>query len=302
MVKKNNTVIDITAIILTYNEEKHIERCLNSIKEFAKKIIVIDSFSKDNTLDIAKKYNVNILQNYFINQSKQINWAINNIKFETQWILRIDADEYLTDKLKKEVTKKIEFDSQKISGITVNRKVRFFNKDINYGGVSPHKTLRIWKTGKGYCEEAWMDEQIVVDGNVYYINENLIDENLNNLSWWIKKHKSYALREAINYLSLKENISDKYFHNDPSKVNKRYKIKFYYKFPKYLRPLLLFLFNYIIRFGFLCGWQGLKFYFLQSLWFRFFVDLNISKIRKLMKTRNITLTQVIKEKYGYEKI
>ena len=89
---------DITAIILTYNEEKHIERCLLSIKDTAKRIIIIDSFSTDNTLNILKKHNVEILQNKFINQAKQLNWALENVNIPTQWIFRIDADEFLSDK------------------------------------------------------------------------------------------------------------------------------------------------------------------------------------------------------------
>ena len=96
---------DITAIILTYNEEKHIERCLLSIKDTAKNIIVIDSFSTDNTLNILKKHNVEILQNKFINQSKQLNWGLENITIKTNWILRLDADEVLTKALIKKSRK-----------------------------------------------------------------------------------------------------------------------------------------------------------------------------------------------------
>ena len=80
MTNNNNSLkilpSDITAIILTYNEEKHIERCINSIKYTAKIIVIIDSYSNDNTLNILKKHNVEILQNKFINQSKQLDWGI----------------------------------------------------------------------------------------------------------------------------------------------------------------------------------------------------------------------------------
>ena len=88
----------------TYNEEKHIKRCILSIKKFVKKIIIIDSFSTDKTIEIAKKFKVKVYKHKFINQAKQINWALRKIKFQTSWILRIDADEYLTKELRKEVT------------------------------------------------------------------------------------------------------------------------------------------------------------------------------------------------------
>ena len=149
--KTQDSLTDITAIILTYNEEKHIERCIFSIKHFVKRIVIIDSFSNDNTLNILKKYNVEILQNKFINQSKQFNWGLENSNIKTDWILRIDADEILTKALVKKVFENLKNYSSNISGITVNRKLIFFGKNINFGGFFPHNTLRLWKNGKGKC-------------------------------------------------------------------------------------------------------------------------------------------------------
>jgi glycosyltransferase involved in cell wall biosynthesis len=279
--KKKNSTLDLTAIILTYNEEKHIKRCILSIRKFVKKIIIIDSYSNDKTIQIAKKYKTKIYKHQFVNQSKQINWGIKNIKFTTKWLLRIDADEIFTDKLKDKLIVKLNDNRKKYNGITINRKIRFLNKDINFGGVSPHKTLRIWRKNKGYCEDAWMDEQMLVKGQIAHINEDLIDHNLNNLSWWINKHKLYAIREAKNYLLNKNNIKKKTISSDPSKINKYLKLKIYYNFPMYIRPFLLFIYNYFIKYGFLSSWQGLIFYSLQSFWYRMLVDINIAKQKKI---------------------
>ena len=293
---------DITAIILTYNEEKHIERCLLSIKDTAKKIIIIDSFSTDNTLNILKKHNVEILQNKFINQSKQLNWGLENSNIKTEWMLRLDADEIVTKSLIEKVSEDLKNYSSNISGITVNRKLIFLKKNISFGGVFPHHTLRFWRNGKGKCEEAWVDEHIIVDGEVVHINEDIIDENLNNLKWWINKHKSYAIREAINFLLMKENSKNNNLKiNDlPQFSKKKMKLKFYYNFPPILRPTLLFLYSYFLRLGFLDSWQGLIFHFLQGFWYRMLVDLNILKLQKKMKKKNLTLKQVAKLKYGYD--
>ena len=279
--KKKNSTLDLTAIILTYNEEKHIKRCILSIRKFVKKIIIIDSYSNDKTIQIAKKYKAKIYKHKFVNQSKQINWGIKNIKFTTKWLLRIDADEIFTNKLKDKLIVKLNDNRKNYNGITINRKIRFLNKDINFGGVSPHKTLRIWRKNKGYCEDAWMDEQMLVKGQIAHINEDLIDHNLNNLSWWINKHKLYAIREAKNYLLNKNNIKKKTISSDPSKINKYLKLKIYYNFPMDIRPFLLFIYNYFIKFGFLSSWQGLIFYSLQSFWFRLLVDFNIAKQKKI---------------------
>lgn len=292
--KKKNT---LTAIILTYNEEKHIERCLKSLKGLVSEIIIIDSYSTDKTLDIAKMYKVSVFQNKFINQSKQINWAISNVKFKTNWIIRVDADEYFTTslrlKLNKILKKKIDF-----NGISFNRIVKFFDKDIMYGGTSPHKILRMWRKGKGKCENLWMDEHIKIKGASFHINENLIDHNLNNLSWFINKHKKYAAREAISYILYKKKIKINNLRNH-SKTSKYYKYKIYYRLPIFIRPILLFIYSYIFKLGFLTGWQGLLYHIIQVLYFRLLVDKNIKKLNNCIKEKSPY--EFFKEK-KYEKI
>jgi glycosyltransferase involved in cell wall biosynthesis len=304
MINNNNSLkilpSDITAIILTYNEEKHIERCINSIKYTAKRIVIIDSYSNDNTLNILKKHNVEVLQNKFINQSKQLNWGIENAKIKTNWVLRLDSDEILTHSLIKKISENLTNYASKISGITVNRELIFFGKNINFGGVFPHKTLRIWKNGKGKCDDLWVDEHVMVDGEVTHINEPIIDENLNNLNWWVKKHKSYAIREAISFLLYKVNLTNYISNLDKGgQFKKKKKYTIYYKLPIILRPLILFMYSFFFRLGFLNGWQGLVFHFLQGFWFRFLVDFTILELKIKMKKDNLTLVQVVKSKYGY---
>ena len=136
--------LDLTFIILTYNEEKHIERCLHSIKSLAKKIIIIDSYSNDKTIEISNKFDVIIYQNKFINQAKQLNWALENVNIPTQWIFKIDADEFLSDKSIELIAENFNTYSLKVNGFTLNRNLIFLNKLIKYGGLFPHRTTRIW--------------------------------------------------------------------------------------------------------------------------------------------------------------
>ena len=112
-------MLDITVVILTYNEEKHIERCIQSIKKYSDNIYIIDSYSTDSTIQLCKSLNVNILQNKFINQSKQFAWALDNINFKTEWILRLDADEYLEDSLIIEIKNKLPNITKDIVGINL---------------------------------------------------------------------------------------------------------------------------------------------------------------------------------------
>src|SRR3989344_7620469 len=97
----------IAVIVLTYNEELNLEKCLKSIAGLAREIFVVDSYSTDKTLEIAKRYSARIYQREFKNQADQFNWALDNLDVKSDWILRLDADEYLTPELKLEISQVI---------------------------------------------------------------------------------------------------------------------------------------------------------------------------------------------------
>ena len=281
---------DITAIILTYNEEKHIERCIQSIKKYSDNIYIIDSYSTDNTIQLCKSLNVNILQNKFINQSKQFAWALDNINFKTEWILRLDADEYFEDNLIIEIKNRLPKVTKDIVGINLKRKHIFMNKWIKFGGRYPLILLRLWRNGHGYIEDRWMDEHIMVEGGkTITFKNNFCDHNLNNLSFFTKKHDWYAGREVIDILLAKMKIK-----NDKKNLNtkntsfsaslKRYlKENFYNRLPIGLGPLLYFIYRYIFLLGFLDGKVGLIYHFLQGFWYRFLVESKLIEYKKVIK-------------------
>ena len=283
-------MLDITVVILTYNEEKHIERCIESIKKYSNNIYIIDSYSTDNTIKFCKSLNVNILQNKFINQSKQFNWALDNIDFKTEWILRLDADEYLEDNLIIEIKNKLPNISKDIVGINFKRKHIFMDKWIKFGGRYPLILLRLWRNGYGYIEDRWMDEHIMVEGGkTITFKNNFCDHNLNNLSFFINKHDWYAGREVVDILSDKLKIKDekKKLSTKNTSLNaslKRYlKENFYNRLPIGLGPLLYFIYRYIFLLGFLDGKVGLIYHFLQGFWYRFLVEGKLIEYKKIIK-------------------
>jgi len=262
----------ITAIILTYNEEIHIDRCIKSISKFVDEIFIIDSFSNDKTIKKARKYKkVKIFKRQFVHHADQMNWALKNLQFKTDWILRIDADEYIYKSKKNLFINKLK--EKNINGYIITRKIKFLGKIINYGITSPHKTLRLWRTGKAHYPNVSMDEQAVVKGRIAILDILIIDDNLKGLLYWIKKHINYSKKEAFEYIR-NNKIS---FSIDYSKINKSNKIKIYYSFPIFLRPFLLFLYSYIYKLGFMTGLRGFIFYFFQNFLYRFLVDINIIK-------------------------
>lgn len=276
---------NITTIILTYNESLHIERAIMSVKKFSKAIYVIDSFSTDDTVSIAKSLGACVIQHKWPgNQAEQFNWALENIKISSIWILRLDADEYLTDELIEEIDSKINTVSDDVSGIILNRRTYFLGKWVKHG-IYPVKLLRLFRNGKGKCENRWMDEHIILcDGKVIEFKNDFIDENLNNINWWIQKHNNYAVREALVYFDMVYGIcgySEMIETQKGMQANKKRHTKHkFYKLPLFIRAFLYFIYRYFVRFGFLDGKQGLIWAFLQAYWYRFLVDCQIFEITK----------------------
>lgn len=298
-------MIPVTAIVMTLNEKLNLQDCLDSVSSFIDEIIIVDCFSSDNTLDIAKKYTNNIYQNKWINYSQQYNWAIANAKIKNEWILRLDADERWTKEGFEELRDIIEND--KADGVYIKMKIFFMGRWIKYGGFYPNYFLRVYKKSKGRMEDRWMDEHIKVDGRTLISNIDVIESNYDrqkNISLWIDKHNKYATREAIEFLIQKHNLKKvdtvaKFWGNKTER--KRWlKEKLYFCIPLFLRPFLYYIHRYIFKLGFLDGKEGFIFHFLHAFWYRFLVDVKVYQIEKLAKEENKAIPEVIKEHYNID--
>lgn len=286
--------MEIIAVVLTFNESIHLDRCIKSLLKITKKILIVDSYSTDNTKKIAEKYNVIFLKNKFSNQAEQFNWALDQInKKFNGWIFRLDADEYLTPKLIEDIKIKTQNPNTRINGYYIRRNINFQGKLIYFGSASI-KVIRLFRFGFGKSEVRWMDEHIIVEGSTSTLEGRIIDNNLNSLNWWVSKHKSYAAREALELLNLKYNFKERnnsiYRNKNISKtIIKRYiKEKIYSRLPLGFRAFLYFFYRYIFRLGFLDGIIGLKFHFLHGFWYRKLVDQKIKEVEKSLKeNRNI---------------
>ena len=166
---------DVTFIILTKNESINIRDCINSIKGFAKRIVVVDSGSTDDTCEIAKSMGADVYVHPFENYARQFNWGIDNTDITTKWTFRLDADERLTDKLCKTLEKLMcEHDSDDVNGITMEAWLYFMGRKIKHGGSQKRK-LMLFKTGIGRIEDRKMDEHTVLScGTSVYCKERFI--------------------------------------------------------------------------------------------------------------------------------
>ncbi|WP_225968921.1 glycosyltransferase family 2 protein [Carnobacterium sp. 1290_CSPC] len=275
-------VSDITVIILTKNEEKNIEDCLKSLKNFAKRIVIVDSGSTDKTIEIANKYNVDVYFHDFENYAKQFNWGIDNTNISTHWTMRLDADERLTPELCLELENLMNINKNTtINGITMEAWLYFMGKKIKYGGPKKRK-LMVFKTGIGRIEDRNMDEHTILKkGDSIAAKEKFLHYDFKNLTFFIDKLNWYASREVLDYFDyinqdLDENLKDKAILSTRKK-----KFGFYYKFPMFIRSWLLFIYFYIFRLGFLDGKEGFIYHYLYQRWYRMLVDAKIyEKIQK----------------------
>ena len=289
--------MSLHAIILTFNEEKHLERCLRSIAPTCDSLLVVDSGSTDRTEEIAREIGATFLKNSFVNYANQFNFAIDILRGRGGWLLRIDADEVLLDKPEalKSATLKTPAD---VDGLLVRRRVHFMGKPMKWGGMDPIWQLRIWREGRGVCEQRWMDEHIIVPGRVIKTALRIDDVNLNSLTWWTDKHNKYASREAIDVLARRYHpfshvsVSSSTRH-DQVVVKRLLKESVYLKLGSGIRALIYFIYRYVLRLGFLDGWRGWYFHVLQGFWYRTLVDAKIAEIEQYAKNAAVPLRDAI---------
>ncbi len=272
-------MLDIAVIILTKDEKLHIERCLSRIAALSpRQFFVVDCFSTDDTKSIVESFTLPLSHSptpslHFVEhkwpglQSVQFNWALDNLPIEAKWVLRLDADEYLTPESIDWLKTNLDGIGEKVSALEFTLERKFMGGEIRHG-TNGIKMVRMFRRGRGRYAETLMDERIVFDGEKLSVPVVFYDDNLNSLEWWKEKHRGYAKREAQQAIeSLKSGV-----WADPRKAK-------YYKLPRYLRAVAYFCIRYFLKLGFLDGVAGWRWHFWQGLWYRWIVDREIGRVR-----------------------
>lgn len=291
----------LSVIILTHNETLHIRRAVESALKVTDDILIVDSFSTDDTVAIAHSLGARVVQHEFVNQAAQMQWAMEQNFIRTSWIMRLDADEYLTDALVQEINLKLPTLPPEVSGVELTRQVHFMGQWIRHGGYYPIRLLRIWRAGHAVIEQRWMDEHtMLIQGTAIRFSHDFIDDNLQSLTWWTQKHNQYATREAIDILNRKYNLLAIDQNPDSGQAGQKrwFKNNLYLKMPLFLRAFLYFQFRFWIRLGFLDGRKGLVWHFLQGFWYRFLVDAKLLQIEWWIKAEQKSIKEILREKYG----
>ncbi len=294
----------ITALILTKDEEKHIERCINSLKDACDEILVVDSFSTDKTCEIAERLGAKVVKHPWKNYATQFNYGVYECQIHTEWIWRIDADEYLEGGLGQSVKATLSQCGGNVNGVYVRKRIDFMGRSLLHGGWYPSYHLKVFRRKHGDCENRWMDEHIrIFDGETITVETgNQVDANQNDLTWWTGKHNSYATREMIDMLMTEYGLDYKSQEVKPAffgteEQRKRWlKIK-YIKFPLFVRPFVNFTLRYVIKRGFLDGKEGFIWHILQGFWYRTLVDAKIFELKKRFAFNKTKIKEYLENNY-----
>jgi glycosyltransferase involved in cell wall biosynthesis len=292
--------LSLTVVILTKNEERHIARAIGSVMDVADRLYVIDSGSTDRTVEIAREAGADVFVHPFITQAQQFNWALDQLPYDTAWVFRLDADEVVTESLSAEVQEKLARLPASVVGVYVSRRMTFMGRPIRWGGLFPVRVLRLFRHGKGRCENRWMDEHIRVEGKTTDFQGEIVDDNLNSLTWWTEKHNAYASREVVDLLNLEygfmahETVAD-LRGGQQTGVKRWLKEQVYARLPGGIRAFVYFLYRYVLRLGFLDGKEGTAFHVLQGFWYRYLVDMKLHEVKTYMRTKNVDAVTAIRD-------
>jgi glycosyltransferase involved in cell wall biosynthesis len=267
----------ISVLLLTLNEEINIRRCIESLSN-CDDIIVIDSFSQDDTVLIAKSMGAKVFQRVFDDFAGQRNFAIEQVDFKYEWILHLDADEVMTTDLYNEML--IAVDSGHFDAYYIPSKVMLFGRWLRHAGMYPsyqvrlghRRCFRFRQVGHGQREDINSD-RIGTLRNPYLHNSFS-----KGFSDWFEKHNRYSSMEAnalIHDMNWKLNW-DLLLIRDPVKRRRFFK-QLAYRLPG--RPLLVFFYLYIARLGLLDGKPGLIYCLLRMV-YEFMIDLKVMEIRE----------------------
>ncbi|HIK13169.1 MAG TPA: glycosyltransferase family 2 protein [Oscillatoriaceae cyanobacterium M33_DOE_052] len=260
--------VPVSVLIPAKNEELNLPACLASL-EPADEVFLVDSQSKDRTVEIAESYGAKVVQFHFSGRwPKKKNWALENLPFRNEWVLIVDCDERIPPELWAEIS--IAIQNLDSDGYYLNRKVFFLGAWIRHGGKYPDWNLRLFKHKKGRYENLGTEEvpntgdnevheHVILAGQVGNLKNDMIHEDFRDIYQWLERHNRYSNWEARVYLNVltgenaQETISANLFGDAVER--KRFLKQIWVRWVPF-KPTLRFILFYIIQLGFLDGRAG----------------------------------------------
>ncbi len=264
---------DLSVVVLTQDSAETLEATLEAAKQVSADVHVVDSGSRDETVQVAVDLGARVERRDFASYHDQRNWAMDHLPMRGTWELHLDANEELSTTLIGEILG-LDLDHASVDAFLIPRLEVFLGQEIRHGGRWPSWQLRLFRRGAARVEARPYDQHFVTAGTVARLRGELIDRVAVSLSEWKQRHRRWAVLEAQSRRSGIGEELEPSWQGDPRQRRRAWR-RFYYRFPPLLRPLVWFFIRAIVQRGFLDGPVGLRYHYLHTVWYRTLVDLEL---------------------------
>jgi glycosyltransferase involved in cell wall biosynthesis len=268
--------MSVTTIVCTLDEELHVERVVASARELGP-VFVVDAGSADRTQELARAAGAAVVEHEWVGYSQQKNWALENLPVATEWVLFLDADEFLTSQLRGEMERAVTRDD--VDGFWLPEMNIFMGRPLAHAWWYPAYQLRLFRFGKGRFEQRKVHESVIVDGELAFLEETLYHESLKGLDPYVERHLRYAQLEAEEMLRVRREGTSgqragRLLGTWPER-RRFLKLRVWYRMPA--RPLVRFLWMYVVKRGFLDGKPGLVYCKLLAM-YELLIDAKLAEL------------------------
>lgn len=297
--------LGISAVVLTLNEEDNIARTIRSMRDLFGEIIVVDSGSTDRTVSIAQSLGAEVIFRKYRDHADQWRWVFEAAPLRFEWVFLVDADFEFTETLITSLRAEFSRLAENCLGIYVEHRYVFRGRHIRFGGTK-HWWLRLVHRRAARIDDSELvDFRVSVMGRTDRLRGMILEKNAkeDKIDFWIDKHQKFSSRLAVEEVLKAEGTLawDGQSHSFWEPEGRRVQMKKVWAYlPKGIRPVLYFLFRYLFLLGFLDGWEGFHFHFLQAFWFRLIVDLKIDELNRSLAAGETSL-QKLRDSYCVSK-
>ena len=239
--------VPIAVVMISLNEGHNLKDVCENLNGWAQEVFLVDSYSKDDTIDIALNYGINTVQRRFRGFGDQWNFALNELPIQSPWVMKLDPDERLTEELKNNISQMI--NNNQYDAFCIKRRLWFMGRQMPVY----QKLIRIWRNGSCRFSNVVVNEHPIIEGIVKYVTGNLEHHDSPNLDHWLEKQNRYTTSEAITTYQ-KKPLSDKEILFGTSIQRRMWLKKNFYKFP--FRYFFLFLYHFLYQGAYRAGRAG----------------------------------------------
>jgi glycosyltransferase involved in cell wall biosynthesis len=278
----------VAVIIITFNEEVNLPYALQSALGWAQQVFVVDSLSTDRTARIAEDLGAAIYSHPFESFWDQKNWALDHLPIEAEWILFLDADEYLSEEIKQEISQVLESVPQDVSGFVTKMKFMYLGRWLRHGNLYKNLVRLVRKDKGTFIQTSGCREKLVIKGRLEKLRSYIVHDDHKMLRDWVFKQMDRILIDATETLNENDVRKEVVSSQDSSPLvveggRSRWLKQMLGYLPGPLRPFSQFFYRYILRLGFLDGWQGFIYHFLLQFWYPFMVEAVALELRYRQK-------------------